>query len=245
MKKGLLIDITKCIGCGSCVDACKMQNDLPSTEPKKLDATNFTVVENHNGIYVRRLCMHCLDPSCASACPVSALYKTEYGAVAYDPKKCMGCRYCMVACPFGIPKYEWDNPNPKVRKCILCIDRLKEGEPTACAEACPTEATLFGEREELLKIAKERIQSAPDVYFNHIYGEKEAGGTSVLFLSPKPFEELGFNTFVYKKPYPEFTWAVMSKIPPFVLIWGSFLTGLWWLTERKNEVARIKKEDKK
>ena len=188
--------------------------------------------------------MHCKEPACASACPVSALYKTELGPVAYNPSICLGCRYCMVACPFGVPKYEWDKAIPRVRKCVMCIDRIKVGKPTACSEACPAGATIFGEREDLLREARSRITSNTGGDIDYIYGEKEAGGTSILFLSPKPFEVLGFKPEISKEPYPMLTWVVMSKIPPFALVWGGVLAGLWWFTERKNKVASSHKEEK-
>lgn len=244
MSKGLLIDVTKCIGCFSCVEACRVQNGLPEGGGKKLSAVSYTALEDHEGLYVRRLCMHCKEPACASACPVSALYKTELGPVAYNPSICLGCRYCMVACPFGVPKYEWDKAIPRVRKCVMCIDRIKEGKPTACSEACPAGATIFGDREDLLREARSRITSNPGGYIEHIYGEKEAGGTSILFLSPKPFKLLGFNPEISKEPYPMLTWVVMSKIPPFALVWGGVLAGLWWFTERKNKIATSHKEEK-
>lgn len=244
MSKGMLVDLSKCVGCFSCVEACRDENNLPYNDGKKLDAFSYTAIEEHDGIYVRKLCMHCESPSCASACPVSALYKTKLGPVVYDASKCLGCRYCMVACPFDIPKYEWQERFPRVRKCIMCIQRLEKGMPTACSEACPTGATTFGERDELIKEAKARIKDNPDLYIDHIYGEEEAGGTSILFLSPKSFDLLGFKQFILEKPYPELTWAVMSKIPPFVFVWGSFLAGLWWLTERKKKVAEAEKNAK-
>ena len=134
---------------------------------------------------MRVQCRHCLDPACAAACPVGALYTTESGAVAYDADICMGCRYCMVACPFRMTRYEWDSPMPRVRKCILCHDALKSGEldQPACTAACPTKATIFGERDALLAEARRRIEAAPDKYIHHIWGEHEVGGTSVLYIS--------------------------------------------------------------
>ena len=139
---------------------------------------------------MRKLCMNCDDPACASVCPVGALQKDRLGPVTYDKHKCMGCRYCMAACPFSVPKYEWDKAVPGVRKCIMCAPRVAAGKPTACAEVCPTGATKFGERDELLKEARKRIQDNPGTYLPHIYGETEVGGTSVMLLSSLDFQQV-------------------------------------------------------
>ncbi|MEO0276092.1 MAG: 4Fe-4S dicluster domain-containing protein, partial [candidate division WOR-3 bacterium] len=134
MPKGMLIDITMCVGCESCVYACREQNKLEKGDTGVLSAYNWTIVQQYGDeIYVRKMCMHCLHPACVSACPVGALEKTKEGPVIYHPGKCMGCRYCMIACPFKIPKYEWDNVNPKIQKCIMCFERIREGKEPACA----------------------------------------------------------------------------------------------------------------
>lgn len=241
MSKAMLIDITECVGCGACSEACKEEQKLPGEVGKKRDYANYTVLrEEPDETYVRELCMHCEDPACASACPVSALHKTKEGPVVYDFDLCIGCRYCMVACPFNVPKYEWNEQIPKVKKCIMCYDtRTKFGKPTACSVACQNDgngATIFGNRSELLAMAKQRIKDNPDKYYNHIYGEHEVGGTNVLFLSPVPFEQLGFNTKVPGSPLPNLTWNVLNKIPAVVPVWATFLTGMWWLNNRKVEV---------
>lgn len=238
--KALLIDFTKCIGCNACVYACKEENNLPEKEEKDLSATTYTVVKEKEGVFFRRLCMHCNDPACASVCPVKAFEKTKEGAVVYNPKKCIGCRYCIQACPFGVPTYEWQKTNPLVRKCIMCIQRQRQGKIPACAEACPTEATIFGDRNELLKEARRRIKENPDLYVNHIYGEKEIGGTSVLFLSSVPFEKLGFPTNLTEEPLPLLTWKIMSKIPNYVVVSGVFLYGIYWIINRRMELAESK-----
>jgi len=192
MAYGLLIDITQCIGCGACVTACQEINGLPEqAEPKELDYRNFTVLNQYGEAYVRRLCRHCHEPACASVCPEGALEKMPEGPVNYDESKCIGCRYCLLACPFEIPKYEWHSNNPRVRKCTMCYEqRTSKGETTACSEACPTGATLFGDYDELLAEAHKRLKENPDTYVQHIYGEKEIGGTQVIFLSSIPFEKL-------------------------------------------------------
>ena len=125
-RKGLLIDITRCIGCGACSTRCKEVNDLPAEVAPELDADTWTTVyEKPQGNFVRNLCRHCEDPACVSVCPVGALTKTENGPVLYDKSICLGCRYCMIGCPFRIPKFEWHSPTPRIRKCILCAPRLE------------------------------------------------------------------------------------------------------------------------
>lgn len=247
MRKGLLIDLTLCIGCGACVEACKKQNNLPGKVDPILTDKTWATLETHQqasgeNIYVRRLCMHCEEPACASVCPVGAFTKTETGAVIYDRKKCIGCRYCMVACPFSVPKYEWDKTFPFVQKCILCYDLVKNGEPTACAKVCPTEATLFGDREALLETAKRRLRTNPNQYVTHIYGEYEVGGTSVMFLSSVPFEELSFRTDLIKRPLPSTTWGVMTLVPNVITLGGFALFGTWWIINRRIKLAKERLE---
>ncbi len=243
-QKAFLIDITECMGCGACYEACKEQNNLPQTsdDPLRdsLSDKTYTIVEKRGDYFVRRMCQHCESPTCVSVCPVGAFIKTETGAVLYDESKCLGCRYCMQACPFQIPRYEWKSLNPRVQKCIMCYDRVKEGNLPACAEACPTGATTFGDRYEIIELAKQKLAENPDKYFNHIYGLEEVGGTSVLYLSPVPFEELGFRTDLIKTQLPNFTHEALAKIPTLVTVGGVLLTGFYWLTNRKNEIAREK-----
>src|SRR5581483_4826948 len=163
-SKALLVDITKCIGCHACEQTCKeLHGFSPESEPV-LSATAFTVIETRGDRFVRRLCMNCQDPACASACPVGALKKTALGPVTYEGDRCIGCRYCMIACPFSVPKYEWSKALPLVRKCDMCADRVARGEQTACAEACPTGATKFGDRDALIEEGRERIVKNPGQY---------------------------------------------------------------------------------
>jgi len=233
---GLLYDSTRCTGCGACTAGCKEANDLPLPIEERTTAYTWTVVDDVAGAKMRRLCMHCLDPTCVSVCPVGALEKTPAGPVVYDGTRCIGCRYCIMACPFGVPKYQWDRAIPVVGKCILCAGRVAKGLPTACASVCPTGATLFGERDALVREAHARIAAAPDVYVDHVYGLTEAGGTSVLMLSGVPFESLGMKTNLPKQPLPLLTWRVLSKIPSFVVVWGACLFGVHWITKRRDEV---------
>jgi formate dehydrogenase iron-sulfur subunit len=205
-SKGMLIDLTRCIGCGWCQQACKNSNRLPGDCPcpgdsqASLSADDWTVVGykevEKNGaiqrVFIKRQCMHCLNPACVSACPVGALHRQENGAVVYDSSRCIGCRYCMVACPFGIPKFDWDETLPTIDKCSFCANRQAQGLEPACAAACSTGALMFGDRDSLIAEAEARIQAEPAKYFAHVYGKDEIGGTSWLYLSPVPFEALGF-----------------------------------------------------
>src|SRR5215510_3383526 len=242
VKKGLLFDVTRCVGCGACYQACKERNQLPATTSNFLDdrlsARTYTVVKDRNHRFVRHLCMHCQAPTCVSVCPVAVLEKTSLGPVIYHQDRCIGCRYCMVACPFSVPQYEWDKLLPRVRKCDLCAERLANGQPTACAEVCPAGATLFGEREHLIQVARERLAANPNGYVQHIYGIEEVGGTSVLLLSDVPFHQLGYPGQLTKDPLPLLTWQVLQEIPSFVVAGSVFLSGIWWITARRSEVRQ-------
>jgi formate dehydrogenase iron-sulfur subunit len=248
MSKALLYDATLCIGCKQCEQACAEKNKLPYSEAvageERQSDHKFTVVLAKGDKFMRRLCMNCQDPACASVCPVGAMRKTAEGPVIYEESRCMGCRYCMVACPFGVPKYEWSKVLPRVQKCTMCPDRVAAGKPTACAEACPTGATKFGERDELIKEAQQRLQENPGKYVNHIYGLTEVGGTSVLMLSSVPFEEFGFPAELTRDPLPLLTYRVLSRIPDFVPLGGVLLGGVWWITHRREEVAAAEAREK-
>jgi Fe-S-cluster-containing dehydrogenase component len=206
---GLLYDATKCIGCKACVVACKQANNLPSDpraygdglydSPHGLNEFSKTVIQLHKDgdeqAFVKKQCMHCVDPACVNGCMIGALQKGKHGIVTWNEDKCVGCRYCQVACPFEVPKFEWSKRSPKIVKCELCQHRLAEGKEPGCTEVCPRKAVIFGPREALLRDAKERIAADPDVYFPKVYGETDLGGTQVLYLSAAgiPFEKLGFR----------------------------------------------------
>lgn len=228
--KGALIDLTKCIGCRGCQIACKNWNERGVrktqmtgnfTNPLKLNSDTYTLVkfvetEQKNDLnwdFIKVQCMHCKDPACASACPVGAFTKMPSGAVNYTPEKCIGCRYCMMACPFGIPKYEWDKKFPLVQKCTFCSERIADGMVPACAKSCAPGAILFDDHEKIMAEAEKRLKEHPGRYVNHIYGKEEAGGTSWIYLSAVPFESLGFKTNIPKKPMPDLTWAMLSSVP--------------------------------
>lgn len=239
----ILLDNTKCVGCGACVAACREKNGLPETDAQDLAANQFTIVKqtkarNGEDVNYRRMCMHCVDPTCASVCPVGALHKTPGGPVVYNADICLGCRYCIQACPFGVPKYEWTALAPRVRKCTFCADRLAAGKINACAEACEFGATVAGDRDALLKEARARLAAEPDKYVQKIYGEHEVGGTSVLMLSSVPFEAMGLPANLPAEPLPLLTFRVLSKIPPVVGAGAVLLSALWWLTDRKRKVAQ-------
>lgn len=248
MSKALLYDATLCIGCKQCEQACAEKNQLPYSQTVAEEAQQsdhkFTVVLSKGDKFMRRLCMNCQDPACASVCPVGAMRKTAAGPVIYEEGRCMGCRYCMVACPFGVPKYEWSKVLPRVQKCTMCADRVTAGQATACAEACPTGATKFGERDDLIREAQQRLHENPGKYVNHVYGLNEVGGTSVLMLSSIPFEEFGFPAQLTRDPLPLLTYRVLSRIPDFVPLGGMMLGGVWWITHRREEVAAAEAREK-
>jgi formate dehydrogenase iron-sulfur subunit len=207
-------------------------------EIEELSANANTVVMEKGDYYIRKQCMHCQEPSCASVCPVGALEKTPEGPVVYDAGRCIGCRYCMQACPFNVPRYQWSSNVPAVVKCDGCIDRIRQGGEPACAEACPAEGVVAGTREGILEEAHRRIAESPDDYYPHVYGEKEVGGTSVLYLSPVEFSTLGFNMELGEIPPPVFTQQALDRIPCILTIGGPALLGIWWITRRREEVAR-------
>jgi formate dehydrogenase iron-sulfur subunit len=241
MSKAILYDSTLCVGCKACEGACAEKWGLPYNDKvaaeEKISAHKLTTIQTFGEKYSRKLCMHCVDPTCVSVCPVGALQKTALGPVVYDQDKCMGCRYCMQACPFQVPSYEWEARLPRVRKCNMCYERQSQGKPTACTEACPTGATICGDRDALVAEARKRIAEKPDAYYNRIYGLKEAGGTSVLYLSAVPFEQIGLKTNVPQESLPKLTWRVLEMLPDVVSTGTVVLGGIWWITNRRGEVA--------
>jgi formate dehydrogenase iron-sulfur subunit len=274
--KTTLIDITNCIGCRACQVACKQWNErdgehtalepgLGFQNPVTLSAKTYTLITYHeleddkapgglNYLFTMRRCLHCLEPACASACPTTALSPQPDGPVTYDASKCIGCRYCIWACPWGVPTAEWDSLAPKIQKCTHCADRsdqpvplARNGQPLgneekkrfqesistpACVKACPADCLRFGTRDEMLQEARSRISGHPEKYVDHIYGEKEAGGTSVLYLSSVPFEKIGFPD-VDKKPYSAFSSMAIHAVPPTVIALGALLGGIYTLIKRR------------
>lgn len=243
MQYGILIDTTKCVGCYACEQACAERWGFPAeNEVHELSSIRNTAIKTVSETYVPRMCMHCQEPTCASVCPVGAFRKTAEGPVVYDADKCIGCRYCMQACPFDVPRYQWNSLNPKVTKCDMCRDRVLQGQKPACVESCPAEARVFGPLDEIIREAKKRVAEQPEVYHGKIYGVKEAGGTSVIYISAKPFAELGLRVNLPEQPLPDLTWAVMQKIPNYVFWGGTLLGGIWWITNRRKEVQALERK---
>ncbi len=254
-SKGVLVDLTRCIGCRGCQVACKSWNERSVkktemygnfTNPRETNSECFTnvrfVEQEKDGApvwsFVKNQCLHCKNPACVSVCPVAALKKTKEGPVTYDFSRCIGCRYCMLACPFYMPKYEWEKSKPWVRKCTFCSDRIKAGLAPACVKVCPTNTLTFGDHDDVLKEANRRISNSPGKYVNHIYGKDEAGGTSWIYISGTPFEALGFNKDVPSIELPSLTWAYISKIPAVI---GVVLTAgavSWAITRRMNNSGK-------
>ncbi len=240
---GVLYDSTRCTGCRGCEYDCAEANNLPEPVPtkdikgiRKPDETRRTVVNGYNTskgkIFVKMQCMHCNEPACASACLTQAMSKTKEGPVIWRGDKCMGCRYCMVSCPFDIPKFEYHSPNPKIQKCTMCFDtRVQKGQLPACVENCPNEALTFGSRRELISEARRRIYEKPDLYFDQIYGEHEAGGTCWLYLSPVPFKEIGMNTSVQQASYPALTKGFLYSVPSVFVLVPALLLGIQQATK--------------
>ncbi len=241
----MLYDATICVGCNACTNACRQWNNTaPAPDdrkvydaPKELSADTWTMIQLYQGeneySFVKRQCMHCVDPACASGCPVHALQKTAEGPVTYDKDRCIGCRYCMYACPFHIPHFTWEEAqSPVIAKCTLCVDRLKDGQGTACAERCPTGALIWGKRGELITEAEKRISEEPARYVDHVYGKDDAGGTSVMYLSGVSFEKLGLED-LGTRPIPEVSEGTANIILPGVLVGAPILLGLIRMTAKR------------
>ncbi|UCF32199.1 MAG: 4Fe-4S dicluster domain-containing protein [bacterium] len=270
---GVLVDLTRCVGCRSCEAACNHEQGLPEpdlpfddmsvfdqtfhhgTQKRRTDENAYTVVNRYEPeeggapVYRKIQCNHCNEPACLTSCFVNAYTKTQEGAVIYDSKVCVGCRNCMVACPFRIPAYAYSSAlNPVVRKCIFCYDtRLSQGRPPACVEICPQEVLTFGYRRDLLKTAHDRIRTDPERYIDHVYGEKEVGGTAWLYISAVPFEELGFDTSLQREPILANAQDFLSNVPMVLAIWPALFMGFHRLStkgkEREEESQSFDREE--
>ena len=246
---GVLVDTTRCIGCRSCEVACSVthgnfvpdiKNDKALEQVRDTSEKQWTVVNRFKTekgeVFVKKQCLHCWQPACASACLVNAMLKTKEGPVTWNGSKCMGCRFCMVSCPFDIPKFEYFEWNPRIQKCNMCYERLQQGKKPACVESCPTDALMFGQKRELMEIARHRVYSHPDKYVHHIYGEHEVGGAGWLYLSAVPFEQIGFRTDLGTTPYAEYTREFLISVPLVEFGVVGFLLALSTLTNRKDEL---------
>ena len=256
-RMGVLVDTTVCIGCRSCEWACKDAHSLETDtlqsyqnnrsvfkEERRPSDKALTVVNEYNNeinssnlpIDVKVQCMHCEDPACLSSCIVDAFTKHEDGTVTWDGDKCIGCRYCMIACPFQIPVFEYSKAiQPNILKCDFCYDRTKEGLLPACVEICPVEALTYGKRDELISIAKSRIKVKPEKYINHIYGEYEVGGTSWMYLSGIDYSKLNF-VLLSNESAPGVSREIQHGlfkyfVPPLAIY--ALLGGIMWITKKK------------
>jgi len=260
-SKGVLVDLSRCVGCRSCEAACNEEQGLPKPDlpfddmsifdqigehgqsKRRPDERSYTVVNRYESplsthpLFRKIQCNHCLEPACLTSCFVNAYTKTPEGAVIYNPDVCVGCRTCMIACPFSIPAFKYSSAfNPRIMKCIFCHEtRLTKGLPPACVEACPMEALTFGDRKTLLRIARKRIRENPKGYMPHIYGEFEAGGTAWLYLSPVPFEDMGFDTHVPKQPIINYVKDFLSMVPMVLTIWPGLFAGFYLLSRRPDK----------
>lgn len=258
---GVLVDTTVCIGCRRCEWACKEWNKLPNQKGlkeyekdqsvyqklRRTRADTYTVVNRFENprdpskpIYVKKQCMHCYEPACASSCFVQAFTKRPIGAVTYNPSVCVGCRYCMAACPFEIPAYQYYNPwTPQVTKCTFCFDRIsREGGVPACVAICPAETMTFGKRSDLIDLAHKKITDNPGRYVNHVYGENEVGGTSWMYLSGVPFNRIGFRTDLGTTPIPTLSKAFLSVASPMYIIFPALAVGLYTFAKRRESISK-------
>lgn len=256
---GVLVDLTRCVGCRTCEAACNKEQGLPTPEksftdmsvmdertdhgnlPRRPSESAYTVVNRYQTdvgpVYRKIQCNHCNEPGCLTSCFVNAYTKTPEGAVIYNPKVCVGCRTCMIACPFYIPAFSYSEPiNAVVQKCTMCYDtRLKFGRPPACVEICPMEVMVFGKRADLLRLARERIKENPDKYVDHIYGEKEMGGTAWLYLSGAPFDQVGFEAGLGNEPVIEHVKGFLTIVPMVLTIWPALFVGFHLLATHKED----------
>jgi formate dehydrogenase iron-sulfur subunit len=260
-SNGVLYDSTRCIGCRKCEEGCNRVNELPAPDrpfsdlsvmdrERRTTAKTYTIVNRYDSShgaqgpqYRKVQCNHCLEPACASVCFVRAFTKTETGAVTYNASVCVGCRYCMIACPFEIPAYQYNNAfSPRIMKCTMCYPRITKGLLPGCVEACPTEALTYGKREDLLRIGHERIRRFPERYVNHLYGENEMGGTSWLYLSGVPFKDLGMREDLGVTPAPKLTAGALSTVPMVIGLWPVLLAGIYAINQRKEKIEQRETE---
>jgi formate dehydrogenase iron-sulfur subunit len=260
---GMLTDLTACVGCRSCERACNEVNGLPAPdkpfddpsvfeEIRRPTSSAYTVVNRYQSpdgkgapVYRKVQCNHCNEPACATACPARAYRKTPEGAVAYNEDLCFGCRYCMAACPFNVPAYSYESAfEPKIAKCTFCLPRIMQGKIPACAEACPAGALTFGKRSDLIELARSKIENEPGRYIDHIYGEREVGGTSWMYLSGVPFGDVGFPTNLPNEPLIDKTKGFLSAVPTVLVVWPALFSMCYSaLKHREKAVAEEQRKE--
>jgi len=264
---GVLVDLSRCVGCRSCEAACNKEQGLPEPQKpfddcsvfdeihhgqkRRTDETRYTIVNRYevegepHPLFRKIQCNHCQEPACLTSCFVNAYTKTPEGAVIYDSTVCVGCRTCMIACPFYIPTFKYSSAfDPKIMKCIFCYDtRLKNGQPPACVEACPQEVLTFGKRNDLIQMGRQRIRENPGEYVDHIYGEHEVGGTAWMYISSVPFEKLGFNNHVPKEPILNGVKDFLSMVPMVLTIWPGLFAGFHLLATRKDSLKEQQQKE--
>lgn len=257
---GVLHDSVRCIGCRKCEAGCQKANNLPMPdkfknpqkpfddlsvleEKRRTHFQQYTVVNKYEAgggkvFFRKNQCNHCQEPACASACFVKAFVKSKEGPVVYKPNLCVGCRYCMIACPFYVPTYDYDSViNPLVYKCTMCSDtRLAKNLLPGCVEACPKDALTFGKRSDLLRIAKKRVLDNPGLYNEHVYGETEMGGTNWLYVGPVAHEELDLPV-LGKTSAPELTSGALGSVAMVAGIWPVLLGGAYFISKRREKQA--------
>ncbi|WP_243357800.1 sulfate respiration complex iron-sulfur protein HmcB [Fundidesulfovibrio terrae] len=269
---GVLFDASRCIGCRQCEIGCNKINSenitepwstLPPKDPKvfedlkgmnakaRTDNTMYTIVNKFEPqalggktpVFKKAQCMHCKEPACASACFVNAFKKNPEGAVTYNGSVCVGCRYCMIACPWDVPAYDFDKLIPYVQKCHMCHPHIKAGKTTVpgCVKACPMEALVWGKREDLIKEAWARIQAVPGKYLPHVYGETEMGGTNWMYISHVPFAQIGLREDLGTTAAPQLTSSALGLVPLVACLWPVLLGGIWQITKWKDKKAEDEK----
>ena len=263
---GVLVDLTRCVGCRSCEAACNKEQNLPEPakpfndlsvydelhhgQKRRTDETAYTIVNRYDvpeldhPLFKKFQCNHCNEPACLTSCFVNAYTKTPEGAVIYNSKVCVGCRTCMIACPFYVPTFKYSKAfTPKIMKCIFCYDtRLKDGKAPACVEACPQEALTFGRRTDCIDMGRQRIRQTPGKYVDHIYGEHEVGGTAWMYLSSVPFDKVGLDTHVPNEPILNSVKEFLAIVPMVLTIWPGLFIGFHLLATRKDKMMEMKKE---
>ena len=273
---GVLHDLTRCIGCRQCEAGCNKVNKLPAPEvpftdltvthkKRRTTTTAWTVVNRYDlgeneFVFRKQQCFHCNDPACASACFTKCYIKNPDGSVIYNDKQCVGCRYCMVACPFYIPSFEYEEAfDPIIQKCTFCKSRLDKGQLPGCVESCTMDALTFGRRKDLINIARKRIAANPDKYLDYIYGEHDCGGTAWMVIMPKPkgmaqcatgnpaeakdaMKKVGLDTTLGTQPMGELTYGALGTVPMIISFWPLLLGGAYGITKRREAIAKANQE---